>query len=577
MKKRIILILLCSVAFFSIRGFVFAQTCDSSCTNADECRDKITKCQEAWNMMEAAKRPHVDSLNKMEADIAAFQAKIKSIEADMAKKALTIAKDEADMAGMLDNAYARMRQMYKRTAINFPIMLLFSSHDIGETVRGFTYQQSVTNKDKNSITYTALSIRDLEDKKKSLEKEQATLAYLKDETDKRAASVRKLVQEASAYQTKLSGYIANLTATQQSFLAAKLAGLNLPTSLGAGTLYCTDDRKLDPGFSPAYAFFTFGIPHRVGMNQYGALGRAQKGQSYKDILNAYFDGVSFEKRDANMRIRVTGFGEKGLDEYMLGVYEMPGSWPIEALKAQVVAARSYALSYTNNGAKEICTSQSCQVYKGGNKGGDWERAVRETEGEVMVRDGQPISAWFSSTDGGYTYTSADVGWSSRSFTKRLRDTNGDIGNFDDLKNKAYDKDSPCFYAAQGFRSQYGKSAWLTPGEVADIVNVVLLARQDGGTRSHLYQPDRGNPEGGETWGPDKVREELKNRSITPFSSISSINASGVDFGVGRTTQLSISGDGGSVSVDGSEFRDFFNLRAPANIQIVGPLYNIERK
>ena len=92
------------------------------------------------------------------------------------------------------------------------------------------------------------------------------------------------------------------------------------------------------------------------MNQYGALGRAKAGQNYHQILESYFAGVGFEKRDPNMRIKVQGYGEMALDDYLLGIYEMPGSWPIEALKAQVVAARSYALSYTNNGAKEICTT-----------------------------------------------------------------------------------------------------------------------------------------------------------------------------------------------------------------------------
>ena len=51
-----------------------------------------------------------------------------------------------------------------------------------------------------------------------------------------------------------------------------------------------------------------------------------------------------------------------LEKYLLGIYEMPESWPMEALKAQVIAARSYALAYTNNGSGEICATESCQVY-----------------------------------------------------------------------------------------------------------------------------------------------------------------------------------------------------------------------
>lgn len=562
---------------FANRFLVFAQTCDPNCTNADECRDKIAKCQEAWDMMEVAKKPHVDALRKMESDIEIFQTRIKNIEADLSRKAQAIAGAEKDLISLLSTTYARVKRSYIYSYLNTPYSMFLSSKDIGKLMRTLTYQKTVIDEDKKVITQTALSIKGLEIQKINLEQEKIALASIKKETDMRAESVRKLVHEASSYQSKLSSIIATLTATQQSFLAQKLAGLNLPTSLGAGPLYCTDDRKIDPGFKPAFAFFTFGIPHRIGMNQYGALGRAQSGQGYRDILSAYFDGIGFEKRDPNMRIRVQGYGEKGLDEYLLGVYEMPSDWPMEALKAQVVAARSYAIAYTHNGEKEICTTQSCQVYKGGNKGGSWEQAVRETEGEVMVNAGTVITAWYSSTDGGYTYKSSDVGWADKPWTKRLRDANGDVSSFESLFEKAYDRQSPCFYAAQGWRSEYGKSAWLKESEVADIVNVILLARKDASTRNHLYQPDKPNPEGTESWDASRVREELKSRSGSPYTSISNITVGSVDWGLGKTTGLSIEGDGGSVTIDGGEFKDFFNLRAPGNIQIVGPLFNIERK
>ncbi len=527
-------------------------------------------------MMEKAKAPHVAALNKMETDIAAFQNRIKGIEADLVKKAAAIVEAEGELEGVLTLASRRIAALYRRTQTYNPLLPFLTSTNVGSVLRVFTYQHVVIDEDKKIIAQTAVAIRDLQARKASLEKERTTLGILKEDLDKRAASVRKLVGEASAYQTKLSGIIASLSARQQQVLAAKLSGLNLPTSLGAGPLYCTDDRNLNPGFSPAFAFFTFGIPHRVGLNQYGALGRAKEGQNYEQILQAYFSNFSFEERSAD--IDVQGYGRMPLETYLLGIYEMPGDWPIEALKAQVIAARSYALAYTDNGAKSICTTQSCQVYKGGNKGGQWEEAVKATAKKTMVSGGQPVTAWYSSTDGGFTYYNNDVwGGSQRPWTKRMRDTNGDVGNFADLLSRGYDRDSPCFYAAQGFRSEYGKSAWLKSEEVADIANVIELVKRDGGTREHLYQPDKPNPAGTDTWDRDRVKTELKSRGVTPFHSVSHVSISGVDWGIGRTTGVTINGDAGSVTFDGAEFKDFFNLRAPANIQIVGPLFNVERK
>jgi len=181
-----------------------------------------------------------------------------------------------------------------------------------------------------------------------------------------------------------------------------------------------------------------------------------------------------------------------------------------------------------------------------------------------------ITVWYSSTDGGYTFTSGDVWGSNKGWTKNLRDTTGGVGSFGELNERAYDKESPCFYAAQGWRNEYGKSAWLKGEEVADIANVIMLARHSDIDKNHLYQVDKPNPEGVETWDENRVRQELGGSALT---TVSSVEITGVDWGSGKTTQISING----VSFDGNEFKDWFNLRAPANIQIVGPLYNVERR
>jgi len=155
-------------------------------------------------------------------------------------------------------------------------------------------------------------------------------------------------------------------------------------------------------------------------------------------------------------------------------------------------------------------------------------------------------------------------------------TSGSVSSFSDLKNTAYDKDSPWFYCDWGGRSAYGGTAWLKPEEVADIINVMLLAKADGGTQKHLVQTDKTNPDGVDTWDAGRVRSELSSRGITPYNSIANISVS-ADFGTGRVTTVNVTGDGKSNSFAGDEFKTYFNLRAPANIQIVGPLFNVERK
>ena len=561
MKRAAILLISTLLLFF------FTLTARAACPDTDyDCQ--ISEIQKIIDALKPAHERNKAELAELRTQLADIEKKLNGIAAKLKQLEQSILEREVDLAFQEELLAARVRSYYINSQRFSPLLLLLSSTTAQELTRELTFRQQAVDQDRLMILQISADLKKLEEDKATFERSQANLSSLQKQVDERASFLEGEVE-------KVESAIASLTTKQQQLLAQKLASLNLPPTLGAGPLVCVDDRERDPGFRPAFAFYTYGIPHRVGMNQYGAYGRAKAGQSYQDILWAYYEGINIEKKP-NINIKVQGYGEMPLEQYLLGIYEMPESWPIEAQKAQAVAARSYALAYTNNGANEICTTQKCQVYKGGNKGGNWEAAVRATEGEVAVHGGQAITAWYASTAGGYTFLSSDVGWSHKPWTKRMRDTSGEVANFGDLQGKAYDRDSPCFYAAQGWRSEYGKSAWLKSEEVADIVNVLLLAREDSSTREHLYQTDKPHPYGGEIWNEEKVKQELRSRGVTPYNSVSSVSVDW-DKGLGRTTSISVSGDAGTRSFDGPEFKNFFNLRAPANIQIVGPLFNIEQK
>ena len=102
----------------------------------------------------------------------------------------------------------------------------------------------------------------------------------------------------------------------------------------------------------------------------------------------------------------------GLEQYLQGVVaqEMPSSWPDEALKAQAVAARSYALAHRLNGKTfDLYADVRSQVY--GGIPGEHPRttaAVLATRGEVLLWQGKPIDALFHSTSGGTTLAAAEV-------------------------------------------------------------------------------------------------------------------------------------------------------------------------
>ena len=99
----------------------------------------------------------------------------------------------------------------------------------------------------------------------------------------------------------------------------------------------------------------------------------------------------------------------GMEDYLKSVVpsEMPASWASEALKAQSVAARSYAARYKANlGGKktyDICDTTSCQVYKGAStETAASSAAVSATSGKTLWYGGNAVWAEFSSSNGGYS-------------------------------------------------------------------------------------------------------------------------------------------------------------------------------
>ena len=108
------------------------------------------------------------------------------------------------------------------------------------------------------------------------------------------------------------------------------------------------------------------------------------------------------------------------DRYLEGIAEVPSSWPRAALDAQAIAARSYALATTGWAGAEgesldaaICATASCQVYRGIPVPRDptyrrWVRAVRRTDGLVLLSGGRPATTVYYSTSNGRTYGNEDV-------------------------------------------------------------------------------------------------------------------------------------------------------------------------
>jgi stage II sporulation protein D len=128
-----------------------------------------------------------------------------------------------------------------------------------------------------------------------------------------------------------------------------------------------------------------------------------KGTSTPGVRNGLYRGA--------IEVRPSGSGVNAinaldLEDYVRGVVsgESPSTWPAEALKAQAVAARTYAVTTSKGGdGFDQYADVRSQVYKGAlAEFPSTDAAVAATRGEVVTFLGRPVTTYFFSTSGGHT-------------------------------------------------------------------------------------------------------------------------------------------------------------------------------
>lgn len=133
---------------------------------------------------------------------------------------------------------------------------------------------------------------------------------------------------------------------------------------------------------------------------------------------SYRGAIEFRIGYKGTQPRIVPINVVGMESYLKGVVpsEMPASWNREALKAQAVAARTYAVRHmkTKPGDGYINDTVQYQAYKGTkNEKDNSNQAVEETRGEVLAYNGSLIDALYSSSNGGYTEAPENVWQSSK--------------------------------------------------------------------------------------------------------------------------------------------------------------------
>ncbi len=555
-----------------------------------ETEGKLSDIKAKADSISAAIKNLTGQINVNQSQINSLNSQIKGLTDDISNlnKKLDLKKIELDSSTKIRDKTVRSLYISNQQSL---LEMLFSTSSLSKAAEDAAYHLSFIDSSKQFIGSLNGNIAQYESDKKEVEAIKAQVETQKKEVQTlvsklsaQAATQQAQLRNVSNEKASLERKLNELSAKQKSLLEAKTG--TFTTSVGdvPSTGDAASQANYNPGFSPAFAGFSFGAPHRQGLSQYGAKGRAESGQNYKDILKAYYGDVDITKPDLPDTIN-TDKGEMSLDgKYLKGLAEMPADWPMEALKAQAIAARTYAMAYvgwrngSGGGGGRICTTESCQVWSSSkataSSAARWHQAVEETKGMVMIGNDtdQIFSALYAASSGGYNYQYTSLGHK----TKGGWDTK--CGSRDCWTSEAYESKggSPWFYKGwyktRGGEACGRKHPWLTEKEFADIVGAVALYKEDKDNQKHLSQVDAESCWGediDDTWSRDDVADKS---GITKVSDVSVTYSSG-----GETSEVKIKTNKGEMKVSGDDFKAIFNLRAPGALQIKSALFNIEVK
>lgn len=203
--------------------------------------------------------------------------------------------------------------------------------------------------------------------------------------------------------------------------------------------------------------------------------------------------------------KLTAVNVLNIEDYLRGVVpsEMPSDWPAEALKAQAVAARNYALQSveaTRGDTFNVYNTMTSQVYGGYDaETAAANKAVEGTRGMVMLSGGKTVSAFFHSSSGGFTENSEDV-WSGRLSYIRSRED-------------PYDKNEKHYNWKVSYTADQLKDKLAAAGyKFKKVTDVVELERTSSGARVMELAVKGVGPDGKsltvEIKNADKVRAAL---------------------------------------------------------------------
>ena len=538
-----------------------------------------------------------DEINKLKKNIDSTEADLNKKIAEIEEKQALLEKKKESIDTFSSDLYIQSR---------YRMSQFFLSRDSWDSfVEGLFVKKRAITVLRDEVEKINGEFISLAESREALEKQKTELEEQKGDLDKSyallAAEKARLQKELNAQiasKTSVSSQINKLTSQlsnlQKTLLYTRQGGTSVDINtipVGGSDLgsFATFTSKAPVG---SFGVFSIGAyTHRNGMSQYGAKARAEAGQTYTQILDAYYpDRVIKNATIEDIKVLYCDTSSKDFHcpragynvedgcvsptyktykfetEYLYRLGEMPEYFHIEALKAQAIAARTYALRVTNYGASAI-RADTCHQYVAGVKTGTWKTAVDATAGKVLKSGSSLAVTQYAAVHGGWinggvnggvarwdvyddskvrdfsnTWDSkSGISWIYRSWYRR------------DTKNSNTKDSNSCY-----------RYPWLSGQEMADIVNAASRLTDIGGSGSsdsRIYPiHDRCHSDG----NPYSFTE-MRNKSSSKFTKVILVQVSRSS---GNTNSIKfVNEDGREITISGSYFKLAYNLRAPGYLSI----------
>ena len=418
----------------------------------DALNAELKKAQQSLNLNLSQKTASLSEIEKIKSELTQIDEELKintlkkqQLEQEIGIKALEKEEKEQEQDVQIAGSYISWKTQDES-------YLILGGEDI---LKNAIYYNYVTETSKDSILGLTTELDSLKKSNEEHQKQIDSLAQEDKALEEKKVALEKQISQINTNIAKtktnvgaIKQKISLISAEQQALLnlekqATQGDGKGGTLDITSGQFYFSGqgyDGNLDKGM---------GQGHSVGMSQYGAKGYAANGWNAESILKLYYTGVEVvdyfafknetEEMSTHLNIiycenapttdtppcdngKVSKNVRVQFDDYLGGLGEMPESWPLEARKAQLIGARTYAINYTDNGSpdKPICLTQQCQVnyLKAGENPNDYFHdgdldVTMQTKNKIIHYQGQLITAVYSSDNSqGSGTANNDTIWSN---------------------------------------------------------------------------------------------------------------------------------------------------------------------